>query len=145
MAGILVYALHDAAAGARRGRPADWDGAAPVLDEKAKRAYRDALQALRSEVDEAERINDLARATAAREQIDAIAEQLAAAVGLGGRDRHMYSVSERARASVTKAIRTAIRLIGERHAPLAQLLDSAVRTGTFCRYEPPAQAVTWEL
>ena len=139
----LVCALHDGDAGA--GRAADWDGAAPVLDEKAKRGYRDALQALRMEVDEAERMNDLARATAANEQIDGIADQLAAAVGLGGRDRRMHSVAERARASVTKAIRTAIRLIGERHAPIAQLLDSTVRTGTFCCYEPPAQPITWEI
>ncbi len=141
----LACALNDDAADARRAGAADWDDAAPILDEKAKRAYRDALQALRLEVDDAERINDLGRATAGREQIDGITEQLAAAVGLGGRDRRMHSVSERARASVTKALRTAIRLVGERHPGLAQLLDSAVRTGTYCCYEPPAQPLTWEL
>jgi hypothetical protein len=143
----LACALHDAVDGPAQGAPdSAWGAAASILDVKAKRAYRDTLQTLRSEAEEAERLNDVGRAAALHEQIDRITEQLAAAVGLGGRDRRMHSVSERARASVTKAIRTAIRLIAERHPPLAALLDNAVSTGTFCRYEPPAeQAVTWEL
>jgi tetratricopeptide (TPR) repeat protein len=141
----LVCALHDGAPDTGFGGAAPRESGAAVLDEKAKRAYRVALQALRSEIDDAERTNDLARAAAAREQIDGIAEQLAAAVGLGGRDRRMHSESERARASVTKAIRTAIRLIGERHAALAALLDAAVHTGTFCSYVPRDRPVTWDL
>ena len=47
---------------------------------------------------------------------------------------------------MTKAIRTAIKRIGEHDAPLAELLDRSVRTGTYCRYDPPArEAVTWRL
>jgi hypothetical protein len=143
----LVCALHEDSDDHVRAAPdAAWGAAASILDGKAKRAYRDTLHALRSEADEAERLNDVGRAAALREQIDRITEQLAAAVGHGGRDRQIHSVSERARASVTKAIRTPIRLIAERHPPQAQLLDGAVSTGTFCRYEPPSeQAVKWEL
>lgn len=55
------------------------------------------------------------------------------AVGLGGRDRVMGVVAERARASVTKAIRSAIRMIGRQDATL---LSRTIRTGTFCAYEP---------
>ncbi len=49
----------------------------------------------------------------ARSEIDAIAEQLAAAVGIGGKDRRSSSEAERARSAVTKRIKEAINKIGE--------------------------------
>ena len=62
------------------------DGVA-ALDEEAKAAYRRRLRDLRDDLDEAERICDLGRAARAREEEEVLTEQLAAAVGLGGRDR----------------------------------------------------------
>ena len=50
--------------------------------------------------------------------MDAIAEQLAAAVGLGGRDRRSSSGAERARSAVTKRIKEAINRIGAVIPPL---------------------------
>ena len=68
---------------------------------------------LRKDLEEAERFNDTSRAERDREEVDALAEQLAAAVGLGGRNRRIGSGAERARSAVTKRIKTSIKRIGE--------------------------------
>ena len=72
--------------------------------------------------------------------------ELAGAVGLSGRDRPAASSAERARVSVTKAIRTAIKRIAEHEPGLAQHLDQAITTGALCRYDPPERdPVDWQL
>src|SRR4029453_9686047 len=58
------------------------------------------------------------RADRAREEMEAIAEQLAAAVGLGGRARQAASSSERARSTMTKAVKAAASRISDHHAAL---------------------------
>jgi non-specific serine/threonine protein kinase len=68
------------------------------------------------------------------------AQQLTEAVGLGGRDRTFASPAERARINVTKAIRTAIRLVDNQCPPLAAHLDASIQTGRFCSYAPPGAA-----
>ena len=55
------------------------------------------------ELAEAERWNDPERAARLQAEEDALAHELAAAIGLGGRDRAAVSASERARVSVTRA------------------------------------------
>ena len=62
--------------------------AGPALDSQAKAEYRSRLEDLRAEIEEAEAFNDPERAARAREEMDFIAHELSAAVGLGGRDRH---------------------------------------------------------
>src|SRR5262249_16650936 len=76
----------------------------PVLDATAKVAYRQRLLELRDELDEAERFNDPGRAERARAEMDAITEQAAAAVGLGGRDRRAGSPRPPARSPLTPAL-----------------------------------------
>src|SRR5262249_41865097 len=66
-----------------------------MLDGPAKAAYQQRLSELRDELDEADRFNDPGRTDRARAEMDAITAQLAAAVGLGGRDRQAASPSER--------------------------------------------------
>jgi pimeloyl-ACP methyl ester carboxylesterase len=61
-----------------------------------------------------------------------------------GRSRHLGSGAERARSAVTWRIRNAIRKIASAHPRLGRHLDNAVRTGTFCVYEPEAP-VDWVL
>ena len=61
--------------------------AGPALDSQAKAEYRSRLEDLRAEIEEAESFNDPERAARAREEMDFIAHELSAAVGLGGRDR----------------------------------------------------------
>src|SRR5262249_24579644 len=59
----------------------------PLLDSQAKTAYWQRLDELREELAEAEQFNDTGHATRAREEIEALTPQLAAAVGLGGPER----------------------------------------------------------
>jgi hypothetical protein len=120
--------------------------AGPALDPAAKDAYRSRIDDLRAEIDEADRFHDGERAARAREELDAVSAELAGAVGLGGRDRRAASAAERARVSVTKAIRTAIKRIAEHDPELGDHLTRSVRTGTFCVYDPPARdRVDWRL
>jgi hypothetical protein len=70
--------------------------------------------------------------------------ELSRVVGLGGRDRRTGSASERARVSVTRAVRQALARIREHHAPLADHLERVVRTGTDCAYQPdPRAPIAW--
>jgi class 3 adenylate cyclase len=118
----------------------------PILDAQAKAAYRRRLGELREEVAEAERNNDLGRAAGLGVEIEMLAEQLATAVGLGGRDRTQRSASERARSTVTQRIRNAIERIAERSPALAAHLSACIKTGTFCVYRPdPTRRITWQL
>jgi tetratricopeptide (TPR) repeat protein len=120
--------------------------AGPALDAQAKAEYRSRLEDLRAEIDEAEAFNDPERAARAREEMDFIAQELSAAVGLGGRDRPTASAAERARVNVTRALRREMRRIGDEDARLGRELETTVRTGTFCAYEPdPRRPVTWHV
>ena len=75
-----------------------------------------------------------------------IGSELAAAVGLGGRDRPLASGAERARVRVTRTIHNAIRRIGEQDDELGYELGATVRTGSFCVYEPdPRHPVEWRV
>ncbi len=115
----------------------------PALDARAKAAYRDRLQTLGAELADAERCNDTGRAAAAREEIDAVTQQLAAAVGLGGRDRPSGTAGERARLTVTKRIKDAVERIRRAHPELGEHLAGSVRTGLLCTYDP-AEPVRWD-
>jgi hypothetical protein len=73
-----------------------------------------------------------------------LADQLAAAVGLGGRDRRTGSAAERARVNITKAVKTALARIRVHNPALAGHLDATIHTGTFCSYTPdPRAPITW--
>jgi hypothetical protein len=125
-------------------RPATHDAGA-VLDEPAKHAYRERIAELEAEIEEARRWNDLERTARVEGELDALNRELAGALGLGGRDRRAASDSERARASVSKAVRSAVRRLEDQHPELGRHLAVAVHTGTFCSYEPdPRVPVVWD-
>src|SRR5262249_29618774 len=118
----------------------------PVLDSTAKALYRRRLAELREDLEEAERHHDVGRAERDRGEIHALTEQLAAAVGLGGRDRPTGSAAERARSRVTHQLRAAIQRIAREHPGLGDHLAARVRTGTFCAYAPdPERPLDWRL
>jgi hypothetical protein len=117
-------------------------GADAVLDDQAKRAYRRRLQELDREVADAEERGDPDRVEAGRTERDAIAHELAAALGLGGRDRGLGDPSERARKAVTERIRYSMARIAAVHPELAGHLQASVTTGSSCVYLP-AEPVTW--
>ena len=118
----------------------------PVLDAQAKAEYKRRLNELRQDLNEAERFNDLQRKTEAQNELQAIADYLASAVGLGGRDRKTCSDAERARSAVTKCIKKAIQKIGEAIPSLGYHLAARIKTGYFCSYNPhPDRPVAWKF
>jgi non-specific serine/threonine protein kinase len=121
------------------------EGAGPMLDARAKAEYRTRLGELRDELAEAERNNDLGRKARLQEELEALATQLAGAVGLGGRDRQAASNAERARVMVTMRVRDVIKKLLHHHPKLGGHLDASVRTGRFCAYEPREHVPSWEL
>ncbi len=112
------------------------EDAGEALDDKAIGAYKRRLQELREAADEATSMNDVGRASRLRQELDAIAEELARGVGLGGRGRKASSTAEKARVNVRQRLQDAITRIAAHSPALAKHLRQAVRTGTFCRYDP---------
>lgn len=118
----------------------------PALDPTAKSAYKRRLVELQQEIDEAETFNDPERAARAREEMDALIDQLSGAIGIGGRDRKVGSTAERARVSTTKAIKEAIKKVAENDAGLGAHFTTAIKTGTYCAYMPdPRAPIEWEM
>ena len=119
-------------------------GADPVLDEKAKAAYKARLAGLAGEIEDAEDAGSPGRAEALRSERDALIRELAAAAGLGRRDRRLGDEAERARKTVSARVRDALAKIGQVHPELADHLRRSLRMGTLCSYSP-AEPVTWKL
>lgn len=120
--------------------------AGPLLDARARTAYRRRLDDLRMVLEEAERLNDPGRASAARAEMEFIEDQLAAAIGLWGRDRRAASTAERARLTVTKRIKGVLERISFRHPPLGDYLGRTIKTGLLCAYVPESDRPTrWWL
>jgi hypothetical protein len=121
------------------------ESAGEILDAEAKAAYRRRIEDLQDDVAEAERFNDPERAARAQAEIDALLEQLAASIGLGGRDRHAASNVERARISISKAVKKTVERVAAHDPALGRHLGATVKTGIFCEYRPdPRTPVWWE-
>ena len=148
----LAAAGHEARAGGPRMSPARDDDlhqarlsdTGPILDEQAKTAYRARLRDLEEDLAEATSWADPVRAARARQEMQFLTDELAAAMGLGGRDRTAGSPAERARVNITRAIRATLARIRAHSPTLAGHLDATIHTGTFCSYTPdPRAPITW--
>lgn len=114
----------------------DTGSAGEALDPRAKAAYRKRLTALTEELEEAEAWADAGRAERARTEIEALTAELARAVGLGGRDRKVGAAAERARSNAQRRLSHAIQQLRAAAPTLGDHFQHAVRTGTFCIYDP---------
>ena len=114
-----------------------------VLDRRARLQYEQRVRELQSEIDDAESDSDHGRADHARLEMDALVDQLTAALGLGGRSRRAGGSAERARSAVTQRIRSAIRGVGAVHPEFARHLEASISTGTYCVYRPE-HPITWK-
>ena len=127
-------------------REATGGAAGELLDAASRAAYKHRLEDLRDELEEAERFNDRERALRARSEIEFLGEELARAVGLGGRDRNAGSATERARVNVTRTIAAVLKKISASSPALGEHLTATIRTGYFCSYTPdPRRPVSWSL
>jgi hypothetical protein len=117
-----------------------------MLDAQATQSYRDRAAELRESIAQAEQMNDVGRAESAREELERLEQELRRAIGLGGRVRRAGATYERARISVTKAIRAALKKISEQDAELGAHLERSVKTGQLCVFSPdPTADVRWEV
>ena len=97
-------------------------------------------------LEEAERLGDAGRSARARAEREALTEELAAAVGLGGRDRLAAATAERARCAVTQGIRLALKRDRNALPALANEPTLRIKTGVSCVYVPdPAHPLDWVL
>ena len=118
--------------------------AGEALDPSARAAYRQRLQELEAELAEATEWADAGRTAKLQTEIEFVRDELSGAYGLGGRARKAADVGDRARKAVTSRIRESIDRIGKEHPALARHLENAIRTGTFCGYQPD-RPIRWEL
>jgi tetratricopeptide (TPR) repeat protein len=125
---------------------ANLDGdAGPLLDARARAAYTERLRDLRSELERAEADHDEARREQLGSELEFLTRELERAFGLGGRERRGGAAAERARASVTRAIKYATKKIADHDPGLADHLARSVRTGTFCVYAPSVRdRIAWQ-
>ena len=104
------------------------------------------LAEIDDDLEQARATGDTERAAQADAERDFLIRELARAFGLSGVARRAASASERARASVTRAVRQAIARIGEHHPELGEHLSRTIRTGTYCAYLPdPRAPAEWRV
>jgi hypothetical protein len=119
-----------------------WGDSGVLLDAQAKDAYRRRLAEIDEDIEDARLLNDSRRVVQAEAERDFLIRELSRAVGLGGRDRRAGSASERARVSVTRAVRYAMSRIRQHDPQLGVHLDRAIRTGIYCVYLPDSRITT---
>ena len=112
------------------------DGVVPALDGRAKRAYRGRLRELEEQLERARNFGDTERARRAEAEKAELARELAAAMGLGGRDRAASAAAERFRVNVTRTVKAVLQKIMQENAELGRHLAASIHTGTFCCYAP---------
>jgi hypothetical protein len=122
----------------------DFGDAGVILDDQAKKEYRERLREIEADLAEAKDNNDSSRTEELHREKEALIHELKAAVGLGGRDRKASSAAERVRTSVSRNIRRSIENIREHDPKLAQFLDNSIKTGITCSYCPDHE-IAWIL
>lgn len=115
-----------------------------VLDRRAIAEFRRRLDDLEEEASAAHEQHDEGRAAAVDAEREFLLAELAGAAGLGGRHRRVGDDVDRARKAVRGRVRDAIARIESVHPELGRHLARAVRTGTFCAYDPEAP-VRWMI
>jgi tetratricopeptide (TPR) repeat protein len=145
---VLDLVAAESGRAGERGRATGTDpgDAGEMLDARAKDAYRRRLAEIEDDIEQARALGDTEREVQADAERDFLVRELSRAIGLGGRDRRAASTSERARVSVTRAIRHAIARVAEHHPELGKHLDRTIRTGTYCAHVPdPSAPVAWKF
>ena len=126
------------------GSAPDTGGSGPMLDDTARRAYKQRLEELEDDLDEATAMADEGRVTRLEHERELLVAEITRAYGLGGRPRTAGDPVERARKAVGMRIATAIRTIAATDPALAWHLDRSIVTGRYCSYQPET-ATRWRV
>jgi hypothetical protein len=121
---------------AAEGEAVDGGDHGGILDAEAKRQYSERIATLRGEEEEALSFNDSERAHRARSELESLAQQLAAGLGLAGRERRSGSALEKARINVQRRLKDAVQRIAKQDSALGRHLERSLQTGTYCSYQP---------
>jgi hypothetical protein len=113
-------------------------------DRQAKAAYKQRLDDLRSELEEAERNNDPLCMDNARSEIEFITKELVSAYGGNVHARRQDRDLEKARKAVANRLRTVLSKLQHVHPVLWRHLRVALKTGTFCSYTPERSTI-WQV
>ncbi len=108
----------------------------PVLDKKAKQEYKDKLESLQDEREQAEQLGDEKRLERINKKTDVIRRELNSALSLYGKDRIFSTESERCRKRVAKAIKYALNKLKPCDKRLAEHLSDYIHAGARCSYTP---------
>jgi tetratricopeptide (TPR) repeat protein len=108
----------------------------PVLDEPARRAYRQRLVELDAALEGAAARGDATAAGRLEGERAALVAELKRAAGLAGRPRVFSDEAERARVNVTRTIRQALDRILAADPDTGRHLLASVHTGLRCSYQP---------
>lgn len=120
--------------------------AGQTLDARARAEYRERLADLRRDLNDAATNHDVGQISRLQTEIGFIEQELTHAVGLGGRHRRAGSPAEKARLNVSRAIRAVVRRIAAKNPQLGRYLETTIKTGTCCCYEPdPRFPIRWQL
>lgn len=117
--------------------------AGPHLDAHARAEYRRRLRELQEELEEARSFNDSGRCDRIEHELAWLGHHLAEAAHRGGAAR-ASSATERARVNVKNNLTSALNAIRQFDLDLWRHLFNALKTGTFCVYEPERR-VMWTL
>ena len=116
-----------------------------IFGPQTRATYKQRLQDLQTALEEAREFNDLHRVERIQEEIETVTQELMHLLGRGKNQERTASAAERARSSMTHAIKAALRKISEHHPTLGQHLTATIKTGAFCSYTPdPRIPVSWE-
>jgi hypothetical protein len=119
------------------GAPAFGTAGDELVDRRALDAYRRRLTELEDDHDEASSHHDDERLVRIDVERERILGELRRVTGPAGRARSFANrPAERARKAVAARVRDAIRKLRSDIPELADHLDAALVTGTYCRYRP---------
>jgi 7-cyano-7-deazaguanine synthase in queuosine biosynthesis len=113
-----------------------------ATDKASIRNYKARLEQIAEELAEAKMESDVHRQAELREEAEQLAKHLGSVTGLGGDPRPAADDNEKARQTVTTAIRRAVKSMQSKHRYLWGHLRKHLKTGVFCSYEPDPE-VTW--
>jgi len=106
-----------------------------ILDDEARKTYKERYQGLQADLSEAENNNDTAQVEKLQTEMDQLTTELARATGLGGHSREKTD-AEKVRKSVSMAVTRDVSKIESEHKPLARHLTAFISMGRVFRYSP---------
>ena len=112
-----------------------------VLDDEARVDYSRRYRELKEDLEEAQENLDLGRVEKLETEMEHLTDELAKATGLRGSPRQKYD-ADKARRSVSEAVRRDVARIAKQHDALARHLTTFISSGLTFRYAPE-HAVDW--